>query len=474
VLIGRNGRGKSRVLHALVEIFGSLWRRESATFAYKVRYSKADAVLTVAQDDRTASPSMHRTVDGISREVSARKLWQRSLPDHVFAYQALAHSAWDGTLDLHEQDDLRTLRSRAKDMRVPLRLRPMQSCRTEQLPLILIALAPLWDERFRPFTRANVGLERIVEAELQLRRPTGYRGNAAYWGLTKCVANMLAELAASGRFGRIPDDGVPGSAYETMRIDLASTDDFLAFIEAAGSEESLFAVLELLRAAGILTARVRLELTDGTTLYPDELSAGEQQILTTLGMVRLQRESESLFLMDEPNAHFHPGWSQRWPDLVREVLEDGQRSQFIAATHEPLLVANVSRQQIRVLRERDGTIVAETPEVDPRGRGVGGILTSELYGLPTHLDLSTQEMLDAQYDLLGRPLLTADDQAELADLTSKLDDLDFAVAHRDPTVSAFLAELDRRRRALIREAGSQDVNIEAVARLLFDERFQGL
>lgn len=481
VLIGRNGRGKSRILHALVEIFSSLRRREPAAFPYKIRYRKLDTIVTATQTDRTAAPTMVRIAGGIAGDVDLPELWQLNLPDHVFAYQALARSAWDTALDRYENEDLRSLRGNAADAAVPLRLRPIQGCRVEQLPLVLIALAPLWSDRFRPFARESVRIDRVVSADLTLRRPPWYRdshhGQLPYWGLSNGVAGLLAEVAASGRFGRVPDDGVPGTVYEEFRIDLTTEDDFAALLEIAGSDKSLFAALECLRVAHVLTADVRVESISGSLLRSDDLSAGEQQILTTLGMVRLQRDSESLFLLDEPNAHFHPEWSQRWPDLVRDVLGDGQLSQFLAATHDPLLVANIPREQIRLLRDSGGTIVAETPETDPQGRGIGGILISELYGLATHLDLATQRLLDDQYELLGSNSLDRQGQARLAQVTTELDELDFATAHRDPTISAFLAELDRRRRHLIelaREGQRSERSLADEARRLFDERFQGL
>ena len=197
----------------------------------------------------------------------------------------------------------------------------------------------------------------------------------------------------------------------------------------------MFATFEYLMATGALVADVQLIKADGARLASGDLSSGEQQMLTVLGMLRLQRGRESLFLLDEPASHFHPGWSQYWYSSTREMLEDGQRSQFIASTHDPALVSNIPRERIRLFRKDGDRITAETPDVDPRGRGIGGQLTTELWGLETQLDKRTQELIDEQHELAGYPELDDVDQQRLRQVNEELDQLDFATERRDPVVA---------------------------------------
>jgi len=70
------------------------------------------------------------------------------------------------------------------------------------------------------------------------------------------------------------------------------------------------------------------------------------------------------------------------------------------ATHDPLLVAGLCREEIRVLtRSSDGRIVASTPEESPRGTGVASVLTSPLYGLESQLDAFSLRVLKRIYDV---------------------------------------------------------------------------
>ncbi|TOM44863.1 hypothetical protein CGH75_27395, partial [Vibrio parahaemolyticus] len=48
--------------------------------------------------------------------------------------------------------------------------------------------------------------------------------------------------------------------------------------------------------------RVKLKKNDGSVTFR-ELSEGEQQLLTVLGLLRFTAEDESLFLLDEPDTH---------------------------------------------------------------------------------------------------------------------------------------------------------------------------
>src|SRR5262249_20831235 len=51
--------------------------------------------------------------------------------------------------------------------------------------------------------------------------------------------------------------------------------------------------------------RVKLSKNEGSVTFR-ELSEGEQQLLTVLGLLRFTAGEESLFLLDEPDTHLNP------------------------------------------------------------------------------------------------------------------------------------------------------------------------
>jgi ATPase subunit of ABC transporter with duplicated ATPase domains len=74
--------------------------------------------------------------------------------------------------------------------------------------------------------------------------------------------------------------------------------------------------------------RVKLRKNDGSVTFR-ELSEGEQQLLTVLGLLRFTAEEESLFLLDEPDTHLSApfrGCLQGYQgDRVGPVLSEGGR-----------------------------------------------------------------------------------------------------------------------------------------------------
>lgn len=481
VLVGRNGRGKSRVLQALAEIFGSLWRGQRAPFGYRVKYRRGGRLVEVNQRAAKSVPRMTVTEVDSTSSVVHRAAWSIHLPDHVFGYQAARESGWGEEFDRHRHADMAAARGDSTSgmgESLARGIRPLFLCDVTHLPLILLALLSNWSEKFAHLAEREVQISGFVSADVTIQRPGWYKRTRdidhPYWGLKGDAPALFDAIATQGRFGAIPD-AAARSTYTDFRITIATPDDLKSFRRLFASDVAMFAMFERLHSAGLLTADVRLSMVDGHQIRPEELSAGEQQILTIMGMLRLQRGEESLFLLDEPASHFHPGWSQRWYSTVQDMLEDGQDSQFIAATHDPALVLNIPREQIRILHGSTAALTrAEMPTVDPRGHGVGGLLTTELYGLNTQLDDHTQRLIDIQYELSRTPVLNEEDNRRLRRVNEELESLGLDTIRRDSSVSLFLAELDRRRKELLKRAGSADPpsaeEFALMVRRLFDEK----
>jgi len=504
-LIGPNGGGKSRILYALVEIFGALHQRKgSAAFAFEISYSMGNNRVQVRQDTPESPPELSVSAGGHKAKIVRRSKWSNYLPAHVFGYQAHLQAPWTAEFDRHRHLAGRRLTSWQREWRASLdewliTRSPEDSwteeltlpiscslyarvflCTPSHLALLMLAQLSDWSDAFGTYLHKHSGIRGVASAVLRIRAPRSVRRDwyeLPYWGLGGPARTFFAAVAESGRFGLIPEadpvDGV-GSPADGFGIELGGTEDIMALRNLFDRDLSMFALLATLLDAGYLTVDVKLESVDGTTLSLNDLSSGEQQRLTILGLLRLQRAEQSLFLLDEPDSHFHPEWSRLWYSSVLTVLGECGDSQFIAATHEPLLVANMMREQVRVVAFVDGRAAATVPTANPRGQGAGGLLTTDLFGLPSQLDEYTQALIDRQYELLAEAEDDTGKRAELGQVTAALDSLGFSMVNRDPLVSAFLAELHRRRRALIALAGSANPpspqELATLVSILFDER----
>jgi hypothetical protein len=125
--------------------------------------------------------------------------------------------------------------------------------------------------------------------------------------------------------------------------------------------------------------------------------------------------------------------------MLREIVGDQSTSHMIISTHNPLLIAELERSQVQVMQRSEpaGRITAQVPDQDPRGMGIAGLLTSEIYGLRSQLDLPTLALLDEKRILATRDGKNAEELRRLSDINEALEGLGFRDSDRDPMFEAF-------------------------------------
>ncbi|OJA06161.1 AAA family ATPase [Halomonas sp. QHL1] len=181
-----------------------------------------------------------------------------------------------------------------------------------------------------------------------------------------------------------------------------------------------------------------------------QLSEGELQMLTVLGLMRITREDHCLFLLDEPDTHLNPIWKLRYFDDIEGVLSSGKKSlvqgesQILITTHDPMMVGPLRKEQVHIISKSNGDTLIKSPVEDPQGMGVSGLLKSEMFGLPSTLDHHTLNMLQRRNDLLAKRKhegLSHEEQQELDYLVVRLDDLGFSREYRDPMYQLFIEQM---------------------------------
>ncbi len=188
--------------------------------------------------------------------------------------------------------------------------------------------------------------------------------------------------------------------------------------------------------------KVRKKDTDGNLTFT-ELSEGEQQLLTVLGLLKFTNETESLFLLDEPDTHLNPAWKVEYLSLLEKVVGKQSNSHLIISTHDPLVISDLEKSQVQIFEEKSAHIVTHPPDEDPRGMGVEGLLKSELYGLRSTVGLETQRLMDEREKLFVNENRSPDQNIRLAALSAELSQMGFATTFRDPSYEAFAKALSR-------------------------------
>ncbi|WP_308873629.1 AAA family ATPase [Thiothrix subterranea] len=233
--------------------------------------------------------------------------------------------------------------------------------------------------------------------------------------------------------------------------------------ELIGSPSSFFRYAEGAYIGDLIEeVRITVKKRDehGGKVSFTQLSEGELQMLTVLGLMRITNEDDCLFLLDEPDTHLNPIWKLRYFDDIENVLKPRPdaivqgESQVLITTHDPMMIGGLKREQVHILRKHGQQTEVVQPDEHPQGMGVSGLLKSEIFGLPSTLDGQTMDDLQCRNDLLAKRReagLTPDEEQELEYLVTRLEDLGFSREYRDPMYQLFIEQMYKVRRKPLNE-----------------------
>ncbi|HEY8102068.1 MAG TPA: AAA family ATPase [Burkholderiaceae bacterium] len=502
VVIGWNGTGKSNVLEALAIIFRDLItysslstekRKEIPRFAFKLAYrmGSGDATLHIhidADPDREKEPFIIYVATDAQAKGSGTLIpfmedqapisalrgkkvklnvflsdEKLHLPHYVFSYYSGESSR------MHEvfRPYLESYDSKLRNGEDP-GLKRLFYAMPVHSQFVLLAFLIQQSDVVRSFLDDHLGLdsdEGIESVLFVLRQPPWKSkapdGDPRFWNARGVVRDFLSRLYDIALAPVDISRRVSTSIWnkETLQFKYLYVKDIAALRRLVGNQtpaqffrdlESTY-VSELIEEVRI---RVRLKKNDGSLTFR-ELSEGEQQLLTVLGLLRFTAENESLFLLDEPDTHLNPRWSVDYISYLKKFITSGvqqeETSHILLTTHNPLAIAELDREQVQILRltkdDEYRRIVACYPEIAPRGMGYAAIVTSDMFGIASSLDQPTQLLLEAQRGFAGKETLTNNEQQELDDINVQLDRLGFRFFHPDDEYSRYL----RLRNALLVE-----------------------
>lgn len=150
-----------------------------------------------------------------------------------------------------------------------------------------------------------------------------------------------------------------------------------------------------------------------------ELSDGEHQLLHSLGLCLLFRNTNSLFLLDEPETHFNPEWRASFISRLRICLKGKTKAnqEMLITTHSPFLVSDSKPENVLVFNRNAHTraISIDHPEYNTLGASINKI---------TMTTFGKRETIGGHAQFL-------------------LEELRARFEKQDEDVSALIAELDR-------------------------------
>lgn len=474
ILLGQNATGKSNFLEALILIFKYLDLNKTPTgtdyFDYTIAYLCHGHEMEVTLH----SGKYTFVVDGKKIPKSQFVKNKSYLPTYVFTYysgqsQRLSQLFWDHQKCFYSNIIKKDFfRDHINDLRRLFYVQPVHSF----FVLMAFYAFPQEEEQSKAFLKDIFQIEDIESILFVLRKPsTPWRGEGdpRFWRAEGLVKEFLQSVWAFALAPIYHEESIDldfrtKKTIERLYLYLSNKTKLTQAVEryfktlgTAPNNTNLFKALEATYISELLEeTRIKVRKNIDGKISFRELSEGEQQLLTVLGLLKFTKDEESLILLDEPDTHLNPLWKWNYLSQLNEVLglhetNTKTTSQVIINTHDPLVIGSLLKEQVRIFQRDpvEGQVVVETPDVDPRGLGVAGILTSELFGLPTTLDQPTIAKINERDALVIKKQKESLDLFEnetLDRLNEELQRLGFNQINRDPLYQKFRIALSKQER----------------------------
>ncbi|MEC4723281.1 AAA family ATPase [Noviherbaspirillum sp. CPCC 100848] len=507
-LIGQNGIGKSNLIEALITIFRDVDLDREAAFDYTLEYSIRGHAVRI-EADTTKQKRPYVWVDDKAESQGHLLKNRELLPAHIFAYYSGRNERIEALFQEHQrrfnqrqeittdevlseqllekftgtEADIRAVveAKRRRDSRLKQagddRLRRLFYCRGGHSQLVLLACLLSDDPVFQKVLK-NLHIESLESALFVLKEPHRLRekrrggkfdeqelseGDPRFWYARGNVVTEFLDKLWQVSWAPIEQEATKqidfrgrSEKQKQLYLYVASQEKLKQLGELVGGTDSFFRYAEGAYIGDLIDeVRITVRKRDehGGKVSFTQLSEGELQMLTVLGLMRITREDHCLFLLDEPDTHLNPIWKLRYFDDIEGVLTSDDdalvqgESQILITTHDPMMVGSLKREQVHILRREDGRTIVEVPDEHPQGMGVTGLLKSELFGLSSTLDIETERRLFRRNELFVKAPRTSEEDAELSRLSTELADLGFSTADfRDPDYALFVRKMVQHRK----------------------------
>ncbi|EGQ8471410.1 AAA family ATPase [Vibrio sp. Vb2704] len=365
--------------------------------------------------------------------------------------------------ELRKREESKQLRQFGDD-----RLRRLFYCRGGHSQLVLLACLLSDDPIFKKVLE-NLHIERLESALFVLKQPHRLRsledddieqGDPRFWyARGNVVEEFLDKLwkvswaPIQHEESKLIDFRGRRERQKQLYCFVPTADKLKELGELVGTPQSFFRYAEGAYIGDLIEeVRITVKKTDiaGGKVGFTQLSEGELQMLTVLGLMRITSEDHCLFLLDEPDTHLNPIWKLRYFDDIESVLTPNSdtaiqgESQILITTHDPMMVGSLRKEQVHIISKTPEKTEVYNPSEHPQGMGVSGLLKSDLFGLPSTLDNHTMDELHRRNELLAKRKdenLTNEEIQELDKLINRLENLGFSREYRDPMYQLFIEQM---------------------------------
>lgn len=463
VLIGLNATGKSNLMEALVIIFRDLDLKRNPHFGKKKEALEYSIHYNCRKRDIEIEFSKK---NGYSFKINGEKLKNKLtffskkaeyLPKHVFLYYS---GLSDRVKELYSEHEKKYYQEIIKEDAKPEHfndIRPIFLVQNIHASFALIAFYMLEEKNSETieFLENELNILDFSSALFILKEPIWARsGNKveSLWGAKGLVKTLMDDIleysiAPIANNERVHTNYKKTEKQSRLYLFIDSKERFKELIKNKYNNDkvSLFNALESIYLSDLMQdvkiKVVKKNVVGGLSM--NEMSEGEKQLLTVLGLLKFTKDEESLILLDEPDTHLNPHWKWKYLDYLAKVVKRPKNTQIIFCTHDPLIIGGMDKEQVRIFKSdsKSGKTFVDEPTISPKEMSVEKILTSDLFGLPSIMNKDLEDIVNEKRYLQARLELESITEEEILQynkLKSYLDEIGFYDVTADSRYNQFL------------------------------------
>lgn len=137
-------------------------------------------------------------------------------------------------------------------------------------------------------------------------------------------------------------------------------------------------------------------------IFTKSLSDGEYQFIHSIGLCLLFRDTNSLFLLDEPETHFNPDWRSNFISTLKDCLKQDyskgldNRRDLLITSHSPFIVSDCQPENVIIFDKQKKKILHKTAKekgIRTFGTSVN-IITEEIFGKKESISKLSLEVIE--------------------------------------------------------------------------------
>lgn len=460
LLVGQNGLGKSNLLESITSIMRQLdladnenqltFNTDKYFFDFEITY--------ISDGNEIEIKALNQTLSIFITEPASAKLeipfstfktnkTKGYFPENIIVYYSGENKRIKKLFERHKEKREYNLKRNAPSIESPIlgKLFYVEENYGEILFLVLWTIKRLaeYKEHIKELFSEFSGIENESTVQVTLCNPTFYTYSKqsgvetleengytyeTIWNLNGEV-EQLVKILYNNQMGM----AAPTMYRDKNEIEDKKIDEFIIFdkldfdllavslLENFGSVLKIFDALEAAYKIGIIHKISSSLNKNGASIQHDfaELSEGEQQLLTVIGLLLITGKSNTLYLLDEPDTHLNPQWQRDYTYLLKKFDVQNDNSQIIVSTHSPLIVQSAEEADMFLFKKKGNEIKIDKNQFKIHNWRIDQVLVSEYFGFDSARPRALDRYMAIKEEIINKYPFEKEDEIKLAEFENE-------------------------------------------------------